>query len=83
MRRQHSAPDWRGKHQKRFTGPFNFTASGQASSETKGSMLLDVIDKYPCRMPLIVLCIETVASSRGPKAQLSVNDPDATNTNMI
>ena len=25
--------------------------------------VLDVIEKYPCRMPLIVLCIETVAQA--------------------
>lgn len=30
---------------------------------SRGSLVFDVIEKYPCRMPLIVLCIETIAQS--------------------
>lgn len=38
-------------------------SSGSAGNGTTQAAVFDNIQKYPCRMPLIVLCVETVAQA--------------------
>ena len=35
--------------------------NGTLTLAANSNLVLDHLEKYPCRMPLIVLCIETVA----------------------
>lgn len=48
------------RHKKRFAQ--NHTLGGRNSSTAAsfGWPLFDPIEKFPCRMPLVVLCIETI-----------------------
>ena len=71
LRSQHPGSSRRVSKERRFAvdaasapNEDNLQTRGQNNytSNAKGSNLVfDVLEKYPCRMPLIVLCMETIA----------------------
>lgn len=84
IKRQHP-DDWRSKHQKRYSNTNStFPLAHLQGIDQHNPMLLELIDKYPCRMPLIVLCIETIGQPASfPRTTSSGNEVNPIEYNPV
>lgn len=86
-------PPHRGGVKKRLRKRYladNVEQSSSTTEQVKGqqqqgaSTFLNVIEKYPCKMPLIVLCIETIGQQLDPAKELqSLSNNHLENNNLV